>query len=108
LDRAKQSFTPKFPKNIKFTGRTKLLAAGSKTTDGTPVRVVLSKSKRKAYDSRGDLRLFKKIVTKKGKVSVKTFGNKFYLKVAYVARGSATVEPFKVQRVYKVAKLRTR
>lgn len=108
LARAEQSFKPKFPKNIKFAGITKLLGAGSKTNNGTPVRVKLSKSNRKAYDSRGDLRLFKKIVTKKGKVSVKTFGNKFYLKITYVAKGSATVAPFKTQRVYRVAKLKTR
>jgi len=108
LARAEQSFNPKFPKNVKFKGTTKLLAAGSETSNGTPVRVKLSKSNRKAIEGRGDLRLFKKIVTKKGKVSVKTFGNKFYLKVTYVAKGSATVAPFKVQRVYHVAKLKNR
>lgn len=99
-----QTFTAPFPKKIKYKGLTTLLKKKSKTSAGQPVKVTLAKSSRGAYNARGDMRYYTKITKKNGKVLVRTYGKKFYLKVTYSAPATATATAYKAQKVYLVRK----
>lgn len=104
LPKAAQTFAAPFPKKIKYNGLTTLLKKKSKTSAGQPVKVTLAKSTRGAYDARGDVRYYTKITKKNGKVLVRTYGKKFYLKVTYSAPATATATAYKAQKVYLVRK----
>ena len=71
---------------------------------GKRVKVTLSKSSKAGYNNRGDMVLYTKITTKKGKVSVRTYGNKFYLRVTYSAPATSTAAAYKQTKVYLVRK----
>ena len=68
------------------------------------MKVTLSKSSKSAYDNRGDIVYYTKVTTKKGKVSVRTYGRQFYLKVKYSASGNSSTNAYSQEKVYLVRK----
>lgn len=101
---AAQTFNAPFPTKIKYSGTTQLLKKKSYTSAGKRVKVTLSKSSKAGYNNRGDMVLYTKITTKKSKVSVRTYGNKFYLRVTYSAPATSTAAAYKQTKVYLVRK----
>ncbi|NQU37244.1 MAG: hypothetical protein HQ526_06545, partial [Actinobacteria bacterium] len=86
----------KLPKKIKRRGLTRVLPKHCRTNAGQKVRI------RASAHQRGDLRLFKLVRKRNGKVLVRTYGYRIRLRLVQRANPTAGYAALKVAKAYKL------